>query len=102
MSGLSSGADFAVQFQVAFSKSIMGLGVFAGQPPHCAITRFPQDDLTPPNPSVPICEGCPANATLVYDHCKVRPEVVDVDVLATAVKHLAAAGHIDDLQYLIC
>ena len=40
ISGLSSGADFAVQFQVAYSETIMGLGVFAGQPFHCAATRF--------------------------------------------------------------
>ena len=40
VSGLSSGADFAVQFQVAFSKSIMGVGVFAGSPYGCQTTYF--------------------------------------------------------------
>ena len=30
--GLSAGADFAVQMQVAYSQHIMGLGVFAGEP----------------------------------------------------------------------
>ncbi len=30
VSGLSSGAYFAVQFHVAFSKDIMGVGVLAG------------------------------------------------------------------------
>jgi hypothetical protein len=78
----------------------MGLGVFAGQPAHCAITRFPKDVLTPPNPSVPVCQGCPANETLEYDHCKVSPEVVDAKILAAAAKSMAQAGLIDDLQYL--
>jgi predicted peptidase len=30
VSGISSGAYFAVQFHVAFSSNIMGVGVFAG------------------------------------------------------------------------
>ena len=38
VSGLSSGADFAAQFQVAYSKTVTGVGVFAGQPFHCAAT----------------------------------------------------------------
>ena len=51
ISGLSSGADFVVQFQVAFSSLISGVGVFAGQPYHCAVTFFEGDEL------VPFCEG---------------------------------------------
>ena len=34
VSGLSSGAFFAVQFHVSFSKTIMGAGVIAGGTPH--------------------------------------------------------------------
>ena len=45
ISGLSSGADFAANFQVAFSRTIMGLGVFAGQGFHCAAQRFPNDTV---------------------------------------------------------
>merc|ERR1719183_2190345 len=86
ISGLSSGADFTVQFQVAFSKTIMGSAVFAGQPYHCAVTRFPTDPLEPPNPSVPICEGCPTNKTLIYDHCKNHVSFVDVSRLGDAAK----------------
>ncbi len=37
VSGLSSGAYFAVQFHVAFSKDIMGAGVVAGGT-QCTIT----------------------------------------------------------------
>ena len=43
--GISSGADFSVQFATAFSAHIMGVGVFAGQPFHCAATRFPLDEV---------------------------------------------------------
>eukprot|EP00931_Biecheleriopsis_adriatica_P024689 TRINITY_DN15321_c0_g1_i1.p1 TRINITY_DN15321_c0_g1~~TRINITY_DN15321_c0_g1_i1.p1 ORF type:complete len:390 (-),score=43.81 TRINITY_DN15321_c0_g1_i1:130-1299(-) len=100
ISGLSSGADFAVQFQVAFSKTIMGLGVFAGQPFHCAVTRFSKDQLVPRNPDVPFCEGCPANSTLLGDHCKSHPDVVEVQKLAAAAERLAAEGLIDDLMHL--
>eukprot|EP00729_Bicosta_minor_P028416 gene28416-24868_t len=47
ISGLSSGADFVVQLQVAHSALIKGVGVFAGQPYHCAVHHFggPQDPL---------------------------------------------------------
>ena len=44
-SGISSGADFSVQFATAFSSHIAGVGVFAGQPFHCAATRFPLDQV---------------------------------------------------------
>ena len=100
ISGLSSGADFAVQFQVAFSKQIMGLGVFAGQPYHCAVTRFPNDPMEPLNPDVPICEGCPENKTLIYDHCKSHPDFVDVRILVEKARQHAASGYIDRLDHL--
>ena len=35
--------DFVVQFQVAFSATVKGVGVFAGQPYHCAVTMFKGD-----------------------------------------------------------
>ena len=38
VSGLSSGAFMAVQYQVAFSKSVKGAGVIAGGPYYCAGT----------------------------------------------------------------
>ena len=75
VSGISSGADFAVQLQVAFPQTFAGVGVFAGQAYHCAVTRFPKDELQPgSDPSVPICDGCPPNTTLTYDHCKRHPD----------------------------
>ena len=56
-SGISSGADFAVQFATAFSKHIIGVGVFAGQPYHCAVTRFPLDKTFPCNETKPAGHG---------------------------------------------
>ena len=52
-SGISSGADFAVQFATAFSARVRGVGVFAGQPYHCAATRFPLDTTFPCNETKP-------------------------------------------------
>jgi len=56
--GLSSGAYFAVQMQVAFSSFIMGAAIFAGGPYHCAegnentaLTTCMSALPTPPNPS---------------------------------------------------
>jgi poly(3-hydroxybutyrate) depolymerase len=39
-SGLSSGAFFAVQFQVSFSKALKGAGIVAGGPFYCAKGSF--------------------------------------------------------------
>ena len=59
VSGLSSGAYMAVQYQVAFSESVIGAGVIAGGPYYCAagtllnaavcMGRVP---FIPPNPSL--------------------------------------------------
>ena len=51
ISGLSSGADFAAQFSVAYSGSIMGVGVFAGEPWHCSATMFQNETLVPFGPA---------------------------------------------------
>jgi hypothetical protein len=40
ISGLSSGADFASQFHLAFSSQVIGSAIFAGQAPMCAIVHF--------------------------------------------------------------
>lgn len=55
ISGISSGADFVVNLHVAHSKTISGVGVFAGQAYHCSVTRFSRDPMVPLNPSVPVC-----------------------------------------------
>ena len=126
ISGLSSGADFVVQFQVAFSATVKGVGVFAGQPYHCAVTRFKGDPLVSPclgthyhsalnatnktvqgctkdtpAPAVPYCYNCPPGGlTLLYDHCKRYPELVDVDLLLGYARAQSKAGTIDALGNL--
>ncbi|CAE8613292.1 unnamed protein product [Polarella glacialis] len=95
VSGLSSGADFAVQFQVAYSASVQGAAIFAGQPYSCAVVRFPLDQLVPKDSEVPNCIGCPPNETLVYDHCKVHPDWVDVKMLGDLAKEKHSKGLID-------
>jgi hypothetical protein len=95
ISGLSSGADFAAQFQVAYSSLLVGSGVFAGQPWRCAVTRFTADAQVPicqsqhndcntvhPAPSVPFCDGCDNGLTLIYDHCKASV-ILHINVILT-------------------
>lgn len=100
ISGISSGADFVVNLHVAHSQTIRGVGVFAGQAYHCAVTRFPKDELVKKSEdtSVPVCDGCPINTTLTYDHCKNHPEWVDVDLLVAFARNQSALGTIDNVS----
>jgi len=102
VSGISSGADFAVQLQVAYSSLFAGVGVFAGQAYHCATHRFPQDVLQISNSSVPYCDDCPAGKTLMQDHCKIHPEwSSNVSSLIMYTNKQAAAETIDALGNLL-
>ncbi|CAE8733122.1 unnamed protein product [Polarella glacialis] len=89
-----------VQFQVAFSETVMGAAIFSGQPYRCATQRFPNDTMMPPNPEVPVCEGCPAGKTLEYDHCKYNSSVVEARLLKTVAQNYASQGLIDSITYL--
>eukprot|EP00729_Bicosta_minor_P029343 gene29343-21797_t len=105
ISGISSGADFVAQYMVAYSKDIAGVGIFAGQAPHCAVKRFPADKLIKgADPSVPYCDGCPPGYTIGYDHCKRTPSITErqsaVLSLVDYFKNQSAAGTIDDLATL--
>lgn len=94
-------ADFASQFAVAFGSTIMGLGVFAGQPFHCPVTRFPGEPLVPANPDVPFCDNCPPGQVVAYDHCKhVNRSVINVTLLAEVARKMSAEGLIDDVRHL--
>jgi hypothetical protein len=105
ISGISSGADMAAAFAVAFSDVTSGVAVFAGQPFRCAVTRFAGEPLLPcagGNPSMPgctpgtaPCAGCPPGASVAYDHCKApagAPARVNVSALVAAARAAAAAG----------
>ena len=105
ISGLSSGADMAAQFIVAYSKTIIGAGVFAGNPWNCAVTRFPLDTLLPATPGSDPCDGCPPNTTVGQNHCKnsnktFALELVDVGLLKTLAEQRVKEGAIDDLSNL--
>ena len=66
----ATGADFVVQLATTFSSLVRGVGVFAGQPFHCAVTYFPGDNLSKAEgkalEEVPHCSGCPAGKVI---HC---------------------------------
>jgi hypothetical protein len=101
VSGISAGADLAVQLQVAYADLIDGAGIFAGQAFHCAVQRFPRDNLTTgPNAHVPWCDGCPPNTSLGYDHCKHHPENIDTSLLLSYARRQGAAGTIAPLATL--
>ena len=107
IAGCSHAADFAHQFHIAFSSIISASCIFAGQPYHCAVTRFPKDQLVPQeaNSDVPICEYCPENSTLIYDHCKNHPEWVDIATLVNYPRRKCSFNstncidHVDNLYY---
>jgi hypothetical protein len=96
VAGCSNTADFSAQFHTAFSALVKGSCIFSGMPYHCAVTRFPNDYMVAKSLSTAAgihCEGCDANGTLAYDHCKNHPTWVDVETLADFAKK---APHIDD------
>jgi hypothetical protein len=116
VSGISSGADFAPQFLVAFSDRVAGSGSFAGQAYGCAVMHFAGDaDQTcasqPASQQGPGCVGlsstgscpcigCPGNDTVVYDHCKKTPEIVDLSRLRAWAQEHEQAGRIAELSNL--
>ena len=100
MSGLSSGADFIVQFHVSHSSLVRGVALFAGQPYHCGTVRFFAVDAIVPyaDPSVPFCMNCPNGTTLIYDHCKiVVADRIDSNALVRIARRHEASGLIDKL-----
>lgn len=78
VSGLSSGAYFAVQFHVAFSKTINGAGVIAGGPFWCA-----QDDVE-----------------IALHACMKTPAAISVAELVTITYITALSGTIDPPSHL--
>jgi poly(3-hydroxybutyrate) depolymerase len=78
VSGISSGGFMAVQFGVAFSSIIEGIGVFAGGPFDCS------------QGSVTTAENACGDAT----------SAPDVTPMVAATKSLAASGAIDATSYL--
>jgi hypothetical protein len=125
VSGISSGADMAAQHAMAFADVWRGVGVFAGQPWHCAVTHW----STPPPgegsgeplytcaeqpvgqegpgcvgmPGFAACDGCPAGLTTGYDHCKkpaepAGPGYVNITDLSTRLAERAGNGSVAPLE----
>lgn len=81
--GFDHSADFAHQLHIAFSSMVSGACIFSGQPFHCAVSFFDDEAIVPKTPwtHVPNCDGCLPGFTLPFDHCKHKPDVVDVGSL---------------------
>jgi len=96
VSGISSGAYMAGQFQIAHSKIVAGAAIIAGGPYGCAESAF--SDLMP-GPGTAFLNlskainGCMLNALAVWG-------IPDVDLLARKTRRLAEAGKIDPLSDL--
>jgi len=81
VSGLSSGAYMAVQFQVAFSRTVIGAGIVAGGPYFCA-----QGNALIATTVCSCSEGLP---------CRVRPGGTGVPALIALTDWFAASRTID-------
>jgi len=78
VSGLSSGGFFAVQFHVAYSKIIRGVGVIAGGPFWCAQN----------------------NLLIALGPCANEPDKISIELLSTVTYTSAATLVIDPVKYL--
>ncbi len=87
VSGLSSGAFMAVQFEVVHSAIVRGAGVIAGGPYFCA-----QNDI---KRATTIC-----SCTALVAPCKASPGGTDVVSLAQKTREEAGLGRIDAVSYL--
>lgn len=120
ISGLSSGGYFAVQFHVAFSKTIMGAGILAGGEFHQAVplpsnstsgwyillplpsntgalgTRLPAHILYSPGPYW--CAN--DNLSTALTTCMVNPDLISVTELVAITHATANTGTIDPPSYL--
>lgn len=129
VSGISSGADGAVQFLVANSDIVNASAVFAGQAFGCAIQAFPGEPQVgcfsqPAGRQGPGCVGMPwgpapcigcsppsadglswvpSNTTTVaYDHCKAvgGGAITDPSLLVAYARALEASGDVPPLAGL--
>jgi hypothetical protein len=84
VSGLSSGGFMAVQFGVAYSSIVKGVGVIAGGPYYCA-----QGDVGIAT------TRCSCTGIFIFSSCEVGPGSTRVDQLITVTERNAATGAID-------
>lgn len=117
ISGISSGADTAVQFHLGNSDLVNGSAIFAGQAFGCAVMKMdgeaefscaaqPAGAKGPGCVGVPWgpapCIGCAANMTVAYDHCKTAAgaALTQVSKLVAYARALEASGAIPPLANL--
>lgn len=97
VSGISSGAYMAGQFQIAHSKIVAGAGIIAGGPYGCAESSF-ADLMSGPGVAFfnlsKAVNGCMLNALAAWG-------VPDPKLLADKTRKLADAGRIDPLASLM-
>src|SRR5687768_7614087 len=99
VSGLSSGAYMAGQFQVAYSKLVVGAGIVAGGPYGCA--RTPGTELNPFfSVVVQLNQARALNQCMTYGWSFLGLGVPDPADLADYARRLAADGRIDLLEAL--
>ena len=89
VSGLSSGAFMAVQFQVAHASIIKGSGIIAGGPYYCA-----QDNV------LTATTHCSCTLDASHQLCSVNAESADVSTLVQATQDFARRSLIDDPRHL--
>ena len=80
ISGISSGGYMAVQFHIAFSSILKGVGVFAGGPYHCS--------------------GSSGGLTAALTSCMQGSPAIDVNSLITITDSRAKAGDLDTTDTL--
>lgn len=78
ISGISSGGYMAVQFHVAHSSKIIGIGVIGGGPYYCANN----------------------NALIALNSCMKYPHLINIDELIFATDYASSILHIDDTNSL--
>lgn len=95
VSGVSSGAFMAVQLQVIYSQSIMGVGVIAGGPYRCAAGKYlaPWLDFTGMYAMLNVC----THTVPVWLKPRTSP---DVSFSVHETRRLAQAARIDDPTHL--
>jgi poly(3-hydroxybutyrate) depolymerase len=89
VSGLSSGAFMAVQFDVAHASIVKGAGVVAGGPYYCA-----------QNEALRATTRCSCTLDPAHAVCGVSATSTDVAALERATRAAFAAGEIDDPSHL--
>lgn len=96
VSGVSSGAYMALQLQVSYSKRIMGAGIIAGGPYHCASGKYISRwlDFTGMYTMLSVCTH--ANPVTGWQR---RPSP-DVNFSIRETERLAALGLIDDPSHI--